>query len=968
MSSEENERDNDNLKENNQNLDLNLDELTKLTNFTFGQINNFRKYFRKCKLNSDSKGNSDLLNKQEFKNSLGVLSTRSCDYISNRLFQVITGENREYLSFREYILYLDLVNYGSKDDKLKHCFKFFDIGNKGFITNKDFTTILYNLCLFLSSLTISQILVNENELSLLYDHYISKARIQQLDFPHFKILLDNFPSFLDFYDIFNNNIYYEMNFLIKKEQMEKLISIKDKLYELKYILNTSQIKNSSVSLVTEDYIDDILEQKKDIENISSISLETKNNGLDNNNMNNENNFMNFGLSDYLIFSRAESEIDNKSNGKANSTYNKKIKKEKKIYIPSFPKDTQFLVNQFNHLVKNNSNTKVQKKKDKSNDDTTFDLSESSCENENLDNSFNSIGKNNSIRNNSKKKKRNFKNIISGELNKEESFKIKKSKNTNNTKNIFEVLEKKKKKFHFLKPFTNIKDEKLSSQLKRYGYDLENILILTNKNNFQSFIDDIITSLGNLINSILPDKMKSKKRQGIRLGQFEFDLGKMRKVKVFQDNEIQKNIIHFGNPNLKTVINIMIGIKSAVSKIGEIPIKTLDLKVPYLFPVDNLGVYEEMNRFIYEQNNYDGVIKCRFYDYAPKIFYNLRSLYNISNDDYLKSLGPENFLCNLIITKNKSLKEICSSGKSGSFFYYSYDSKYLMKTIPESEFNKFREMLQDYYIYMFEHPKTLLQRFFGLYMCIFNETTMHFVVMNNVFNTPLKVHYKYDLKGSTYKRMSRKCKEINYDNYDFDVAMKDNDYSDRNEKIDLSPYYKKLLFNEAKNDSKFLSEHNINDYSFLIGVHDQKFNKKEQIPQDQLMALVGHNSVLNHKSSIPNNVSRKPFYEEHYGGIQSEDRSKVYFFGIIDIFTNYGATKKVEYIVKSVSQGNGISCKPPDEYSNRFINFVEKILISDDIYKNTNNIDEENKKRNANHNDIKKEINNIDNNENSEEEY
>ena len=66
MSLEENERDNDNIKENNQNLDQSLDELTKLTNFTFGQINNFRKYFRKCKLNSDSNGNSDLLNKQEF--------------------------------------------------------------------------------------------------------------------------------------------------------------------------------------------------------------------------------------------------------------------------------------------------------------------------------------------------------------------------------------------------------------------------------------------------------------------------------------------------------------------------------------------------------------------------------------------------------------------------------------------------------------------------------------------------------------------------------------------------------------------------------------------------------------------------------------------------------------------------------------------------------------------------------------
>ena len=88
-----------------------------------------------------------------------------------------------------------------------------------------------------------------------------------------------------------------------------------------------------------------------------------------------------------------------------------------------------------------------------------------------------------------------------------------------------------------------------------------------------------------------------------------------------------------------------------------------------------------------------------------------------------------------------------------------------------------------------------------------------------------------------------------------------------------------------------------------------------------------------------NVYRKPFYEEHYGGIQSEDKTKVYFFGIIDIFTNYGATKKVEYIVKSVSQGNGISCKPPDEYSTRFVNFIEKILISE----NNDNKGEDEKK-------------------------
>ena len=943
MSSDDSENEKD-MNDNN----LNIDELTKLTNFSNIQINNFHKYFRKCKLktNSQENKNSDLLNKEEFKNSLGVLSTKSCDYISNRLFQVICGEHSNYISFREYILYLDLVNYGSKEDKLKHCFKFFDIGNKGFITNKDFTTILYNLCIFLSSLTISQILVTENELSLLYDHYVSKAKVPQLDFFHFKILLDTFPSFLDFYDIFNNNIYYEMNFLIKKEQINQLIEIRDKIYELRNNMNISQMKYSSVSLVTEEYIDEVLEQRKDMGNISSISLETRNNGLiENNNLNHENNnYVNFGLSDYLNLSHEENEIDGKSNinGRASSTIYYRNQNNKKLYVPStFNNNTQSFITQFNNILKNNKNLKLEKKNDILNE-TSFDLSESSFENDIQDNSINSILYKN-INSSNKNKKLLYKHITNGEININNNYNNRdtvkrKTKKTNSTKSIIDVIEKRKKKFHFLKPFTNIKDEKLSNQLKKYGYDLRNILILTNKNDFQSFIDELITNLGNLINSILPDNLKSKKRQGIRLGQnFEFDLGKIRKIKVTQDNEVQKNMIHFGNPNLKTVINIMIGIKSAVSKIGEIPIKTMDHSVPYLFPVDNLGVYEEMNRFMYEQNNYDGVIKCKFYDFAPKIFYNLRSLYGISNDDYLKSLGPENFLCNLIITKNKSLKEICSSGKSGSFFYYSYDSKYLMKTIPESEFDKFKEMLQDYYLYMYEHPKTLLQRFFGLYICIFNDIKMHFVVMNNVFNTPLKIHYKYDLKGSTYKRISRKCKEINYNNYDFDIAMKDIDFIDRKEKIDLSIYYKKALCAEAHNDSRFLSDHNINDYSFLIGVYDQKkINNKEQVPQEQLMTLTGQNTLKKQKTLNSNNVLRKPFYEEYYGGIQSEDKTKIYFFGIIDIFTNYGASKKVEYIVKSVSQGRGISCKPPNIYSQRFIKFVDKILSDNYDFKNYEN--------------------------------
>ena len=952
MSSSENDIDNnDDFESSN----INLDELAKITNFSKNQIMNFHKYFRKFKIKSQrNDSNIDLLKSEEFKNSLGVLSTRECDYISNRLFHVITGENSEYISFKDYILFLNLVNYGTKEEKLKHCFNFFDIGNKGYITNKDFTSILYNLSLFLSSLTISQILVSESELSGLYDYYIKKAKIQQLDFQNFKILLQNFPHFLDFYDIFNNNIYYEMNFFIKKEQVEDLIIIKEKLYELKDIMNMTEMKTSSLSLVTEEYIEDVIETRKELENISSISLEsnTKNNGIYGNSNSN-----NLKFSDFLLFSGVESEVDGRSNINMKSlnlnpnicsstTKLSKEKEKKQIYYTPIKESRTF---NFNSALKNQcSSIKIEKKKESSND-TILDLDESSFESNNDNDKIINNNKDKKNNNKNKKTKKNIKNTKSKKsiINKSKTEKKKSnnSKNNNKTKNgiaknFSDIISKKHKKFQFLKPFTSIKDEKLTSCLKKSGYDLENILILTNKSKFKTFIDDLISSLGNLINNILPEKYKMGKRQGIRIEDLkEFDLAKISSTKYLQDNEVQKNIIHFGNPNLKTVINIMIGIKSAVSKIGSIPIRNLDLKISYLFPVDNLGVYEEMNRFMYEQNNYDGIVKCKFYDYAPKIFYNLRTLYGISNDDYLKSLGPENFLCNLIITKNKSLKEICSSGKSGSFFYFSYDGKYLMKTIPEGEFLKFKEMLQDYYTYMYDNPKTLLQRFFGLYMCIFDDVKMYFVVMNNVFNTPLKVHYKYDLKGSTYKRISRKCKEINYTNYDFDIAMKDNDFTDRNEKVYLSSYFKRLLFEEAKRDSKFLSDHNINDYSFLIGVNDQKWYNKEQLEQEQYLLL----SNKNNGNSFKSTVTRKPFFEEYYGGIQSEENDKVYFFGIIDIFTNYGATKKMEYIFKSVGQGTGISCKPPNEYSNRFINFLESILNTDNDNKHSYN----HKKKNNN---------------------
>ena len=225
----------------------------------------------------------------------------------------------------------------------------------------------------------------------------------------------------------------------------------------------------------------------------------------------------------------------------------------------------------------------------------------------------------------------------------------------------------------------------------------------------------------------------------------------------------------------------------------------------------------------------------FIDYAPKVFHNLRKLYRINSEDYLRSLCHENFIVsllnfyfyyklidlkgNLILIKNRSLRELCSAGKSGSFFYFSYDSKYVVKTIPEHEFLFFYSILKDYYFHIHDNKDTLMQRYYGLHILHFNDQKYYFVLMNNVFGTNLKVHYKYDLKGSKYRRLSRDFNKKDYDDYDYSIPMKDLDFIDRKEKMDLNFNEAELLYKQAENDAMFLSLKNVNDYSFLIGIHE-----------------------------------------------------------------------------------------------------------------------------------------------------
>ena len=146
----------------------------------------------------------------------------------------------------------------------------------------------------------------------------------------------------------------------------------------------------------------------------------------------------------------------------------------------------------------------------------------------------------------------------------------------------------------------------------------------------------------------------------------------------------------------------------------------------------------------------------FYDFAPRVFQLIRNMYGITPDDYLKSIGPENLIGNLLMGNISSLKEQCSTGKSGSFFYYTADSNFMLKTISNDEFHNLRHIMKDYYDHLATYPHSLITRFYGLHKIRYSKASatgsskirIYFVIMANVFKTAREINVRYDLKGST----------------------------------------------------------------------------------------------------------------------------------------------------------------------------------------------------------------------------
>jgi hypothetical protein len=441
------------------------------------------------------------------------------------------------------------------------------------------------------------------------------------------------------------------------------------------------------------------------------------------------------------------------------------------------------------------------------------------------------------------------------------------------------------------------------------------------------VDDDINDIGPNSNYKVESPKEQRKKEAIKR---QATLPHPLKPKVVVDENHQSYFLVFG---------MLTGIKTSVieaSKKAKTEISPEDFTYTEKLKIDSSG------KILKEGEKYD----FEFKDYAPNVFKKIRENSNINCDDYVKSISDKFMLL-----------ELSSPGKSGSFFYFSPDYRYLIKTVKYNEHHHFFKNLEKYYKYLEANPNSLIMSIYGLYRLKADGHKLYFIVMQNVYPPNKDMHRMYDLKGSMYGRfVPLPSEEKNYAR----TIFKDKNWTDENRHLILGPDKRKLLLEQLEKDSKFLQTMGVMDYSLLVGIHLRNKGNSENIRSRLLATFAAVLATVKSKNSnkkgsvferritnLPDddndkneneneNESEKKdesiFNNEDGGFISTNENNEIqneaYYMGIIDYLVPWSFKKFIEHYFKTIFlfQRN-ISAVNPKDYGKRFYKFAEDKIIS-----------------------------------------
>ncbi|XP_054904151.1 phosphatidylinositol 4-phosphate 5-kinase type-1 gamma isoform X1 [Poeciliopsis prolifica] len=314
---------------------------------------------------------------------------------------------------------------------------------------------------------------------------------------------------------------------------------------------------------------------------------------------------------------------------------------------------------------------------------------------------------------------------------------------------------------------------------------------------------------------------------------------------------------------------------------------------------------------------------RFKTYAPVAFRYFRELFGIRPDDYLYSL------C------NEPLIELSNPGASGSVFYLTKDDEFIIKTVMHKEAEFLQKLLPGYYMNLNQNPRTLLPKFFGLYCVQSGGKNIRVVVMNNVLPRVVRMHLKYDLKGSTYKRRASKKErekaKPTFKDLDFMQDMPDGLM------LDQDTY--SAMVKTLQRDCLVLESFKIMDYSLLLGVHNMDQAERERQMEGSQGGSDEKRPVAQQKALYSTAMESIQGGAACGGSIDTDDtmggipavngkgERLLLYIGIIDILQSYRLIKKLEHTWKAlVHDGDTVSVHRPGFYADRFFKFMSSTVF------------------------------------------
>ncbi|CAL2236346.1 unnamed protein product [Prunus armeniaca] len=441
-----------------------------------------------------------------------------------------------------------------------------------------------------------------------------------------------------------------------------------------------------------------------------------------------------------------------------------------------------------------------------------------------------------------------------------------------------------------------------------------------------------------------------------------------KIAVMQEKRSCIDIFGAHSRSYYLMLNLQLGIRYTVGKITPVPVR--EVRSSDFGDRARIRMYFPRKGSQFTPPHYS--VDFYWKDYCPMVFRNLREMFKLDAAEYMMSICGDD-----------GLRELSSPGKSGSIFYLSHDDRFVIKTLRKTELKVLLKMLPSYYCHVGEHENTLITKNFGLHrITLKGGKKVRFMVMGNMFCTELRIHRRYDLKGSSIGRSTNK------DKIDENTTLKDLDLKFE---FHMDKLLRESLFKQISLDCMFLQSQQIIDYSLLLGLHfivPENLKAISQPPgtmhnhenlatgdgvtssQGELLIPPKGLLLVTHE---PGSVSTAP--GPHIRGstlkayslgdkevdlllpgtgrlrvqlgvnmpaqanlklLQDEvDSTEVELFefydvvlymGIIDILQEYNVKKKVEHAYKSLQfDPQSISAVEPKLYAKRFINFLEKVF-------------------------------------------